>query len=628
MIHEATHPVSHRVLEDGTVVATSVHTPKSFVARAEVVIPPRRIIPVVFVPGVMGSCLKVRAGREVKVQEAYRKARLAYTPRSWTPNNGKSMLYRMSSYPPALRQVVLDKDNVEVDGDNEVDVGDLNLSKEQALERGWGEIMWDGAYGPIIHALEKELGRFMYSPGCGVLEEEKRLTDWWKDMHHAGQRVPGPFFDNPESSPRISPVPAAFALSVEDIKRMGAYRFPVHAFGYNWLQSNADSGKKLKQRIEEIVRGYAEARGPGGKPAFTCRQVILVTHSMGGLVARMASKLLKNEGREDLILGIIHGEMPALGAPVMYRRMACGFESSGGMASWGFSRIMGATAAESMPVLAFSPAALQLAPTPDYPGAWLFANAWNNDRGLSEQILALPAKGDPYNEIFLARGKWYCPAVESMLDPAKMHGHPRSPWDDYSKAVKDAELFHRGGANAKEKAREKDEHLGHYYHPNTYVHYGDDPWQATFRTIQWSSATSFSRQLKALGKQDPYASAPLASSNGREERQVEVPVPAPGNWEPLQDFTRTWGRPMSVPNLRQAFACTTPGEPLSGPGPGGSGDGTVPAESGSAPGRFGLGRIYKLQGFDHQGAYEHPATHGATFFAIANLVKKLREEKA
>ena len=28
-------------------------------------------------------------------------------------------------------------------------------------------------------------------------------------------------------------------------------------------------------------------------------------------------------------------------------------------------------------------------------------------------------------------------------------------------------------------------------------------------------------------------------------------------------------------------------------------------------------------GFDHQGAYEHPATHGATFFAIANPMKKL-----
>jgi hypothetical protein len=47
-----------------------------------------------------------------------------------------------------------------------------------------------------------------------------------------------------------------------------------------------------------------------------------------------------------------------------------------------------------------------------------------------------------------------------------------------------------------------------------------------------------------------------------------------------------------------------------------SGDGTVPAPSGSTPGRHGVKRIYQLHDFDHQGSDKHEAVCGATVFAI------------
>src|SRR5690349_6675197 len=66
---------------------------------------------------------------------------------------------------------------------------------------------------------------------------------------------------------------------------------PVHVFGYDWRKSNADSGAKLKQRIKDVLKEHPSAK-----------QVIIVTHSMGGLVTRAA--LL--QGAEPDVLGVVH----------------------------------------------------------------------------------------------------------------------------------------------------------------------------------------------------------------------------------------------------------------------------------------------------------------------------------
>ncbi|MDO0944137.1 esterase/lipase family protein [Chromohalobacter israelensis] len=102
-----------------------------------------------------------------------------------------------------------------------------------------------------------------------------------------------------------------------NVHTLGRFNFPVHACGYNWLQSNSDSAATLARRVSEIIAGYRRAR-------MTCDKAILVTHSMGGLVARYYSEVV---GGQDDLLGIVHGVMPTTGAPVFYRRMKSGTAS-------------------------------------------------------------------------------------------------------------------------------------------------------------------------------------------------------------------------------------------------------------------------------------------------------------
>ena len=87
---------------------------------------------------------------------------------------------------------------------------------------------------------------------------------------------------------------------------------PVHAVGYNWTQSCAKSAERLDQRLQEILKQW------GAKKA------VIVTHSMGGLVARAACQ---RPGFADRVAGIVHTVQPALGASVAYRQFLTGSTS-------------------------------------------------------------------------------------------------------------------------------------------------------------------------------------------------------------------------------------------------------------------------------------------------------------
>lgn len=573
---------------DGITVAHSAATPESFKLRAALLVPPRKMIPVIFIPGIMGSNLRVKSSHEGLVRREYERADTKYTPQSWRPDNGKRLLLRMHNAPPALRQVVLCKDTTEVDDAlGDIDVDGLNLSIQEARIRGWGQVMWS-SYGPMIKNLERDLGRFMFPPSRPG--GDRTPTPWWEQMLGASDR---------------GPIPSNFKVYERWLRKAASFQFPVYVCGYNWLESNAQSAKRLKKVIEATIMRYADAKGPDGKPAYECKQVIIVTHSMGGLVGRMASKLLKNEGKEDKILGIIHGEMPATGAPVAYRRMACGTEGSG-IEGNAFAAIVGSTAPEVTPIFAFSPGALQLAPTPDYPSPWLIAEIEKN--GTKKRVLSLPAHGDPYGEIFIQRGKWFCPAREEWLDPAGLHikKNRSIAWSDYCLTVKIAKKFHTGN--------DPKESLGHYYHPNTYAHYGDDPKQQSFKIIHWKGepATPTTPEVP----EGFFRDAPMKVSDGMALRAIDLGKPDPT----LQGWIE-YGSPGAPPvNALQAFYCQSLGEI------GESGDGTVPAPSGAAPGRHGVSRIYQLKGFDHQNSYKHEAAIGATFFAILDMVKDLEPD--
>ncbi|WP_086931849.1 esterase/lipase family protein [Agarilytica rhodophyticola] len=170
------------------------------------------------------------------------------------------------------------------------------------------------------------------------------------------------------------------------------FDFPIYAFGYNWSDSNLNSGNKLVKRIDEII---AETK----KYAYKCEKVILVTHSMGGLVSRAASE---SEGGRDKILGIIHGVQPSTGAPEVYWRAKGGAQSSGGIIGRVTSSVLGASAKKAVPMLGHLPGPLELLPNKHYQdndgsSAWLTVTHNNNT------IISLP-KSDPFKEIYRIPG--------------------------------------------------------------------------------------------------------------------------------------------------------------------------------------------------------------------------------
>ena len=147
------------------------------------------------------------------------------------------------------------------------------------------------------------------------------------------------------------------AVMSDDLLKRARCRFPVHACGYNWLQSNSVAAVLLGKRIDKLIAQY-------NQNGFHCQQVILVTHSMGGLVARACTRLA---GMSDKIAGIVHGVMPATGAAVAYRRCKIGM----GDEDFAAGLVIGSNGREVTAVFAQAPGALQLLPSENYRHGWL-----------------------------------------------------------------------------------------------------------------------------------------------------------------------------------------------------------------------------------------------------------------
>jgi hypothetical protein len=246
------------------------------------------------------------------------------------------------------------------------------------------------------------------------------------------------------------------------------FEFPVYGVGYNWTASVETAGQKLAERIGDIIK---EAR----KVVGLCEKVILITHSMGGLVARAASEL---KGAAGSILGIVHAVQPATGAPAAYWRMKAGFEGS-----WIISSVLGLSAREVTPVLGNIPGGLQLLPTKLHrtheldstnvrkPHQWLTVT----EDGTT--ILALPKSDppNPYRDIYRIKAVVWSRSARpiprpgetagmdpfwglvdpDLLDPGRAHRPTRppntrdeahlatsDPWAQYIDALDVAERFH------------------------------------------------------------------------------------------------------------------------------------------------------------------------------------------
>lgn len=554
-----------RVHADGTQSAQAVSTPNADQRGCEIRVLPNRAIPVVFIPGIMGSNLRMTSQRS---KELKRDDNI-----SWRPDATMDTL-AMVFKSPAQRQMMLDPEATEVDrydlNDPEADRRHKNVSgvsyvhapgskkgvedkderDRQARLRGWSEVMFS-SYGDLLQTLESRLNQ--------MCEDGKPRGSWT-----SGDR------GTVDVDPKRWGASSGEALSAKELGAISDAWYPVHAIGYNWLRSNGEAAKDVAQRIREIIAFYKKLK-------FDCSKVIVVTHSMGGLVGR--ALIHPDYGNaQDVVAGIVHGAMPAVGAAAAYKRIRMGFEGSGIM-GYVAKKVLGDTGPKVTAVLANSAGGLQLLPSERYGADWLKASVDG------KEVMSLP-KSDPYAEIYTVQDKWYRLINPEWVNPAGF-SEDRSCADKTFDRLDAVKVFHGK--------------IGSTYHPATYLSFGADGKQKAWGEVTWQAKRA-SMLVGGFGQM-----------LGLEKLEVEEPAVG---WQVIEDdgdgeLVLKDGQPK---NQGQRFRVEIDD-------PAQIGDGTVPAErSAQDPVRQGKARVaFQQTGYEHQNSYKDDAALSSTLHAICKI---------
>ncbi|WP_238814043.1 esterase/lipase family protein [Herbaspirillum rubrisubalbicans] len=545
--------------EDGNDVAQSVLTGQNMKVRALCLTTPDAVVPILFVPGIMGTRLKV-IGRD--------KGAAWYPPDTKWEELVLGLKYLVRT--AADRQRLLNPDTTEVDEDGPASLDDTSkillalapgkTDDERIKWRGWGQLHED-SYSRILSLLETSMAMIFDPASQGTV-----LTAHWKEL----------VMDRQDAA-KLGAQKPFVPLEEEHLRDAAELLYPVHAVGYNWLQSNKLSAKRLAGEIERIT-AYYRSKGKH------CEQVILVTHSMGGLVARACAQL---PGMDQRILGVVHGVMPAIGAPATYKRIRAGFE--------GVSQVvLGRNAADCTAVMANAPGPLELLPTSQY-------KTWTNrgeqhwlrtsyraigQSGMPEELESFLGEGDPYANIYLNNTPdWWKLVREDLIDPAGKEDRERAEREGTVWVREDQDLpdFYRFKKKM-DVAQLLHQQIEDSYHSNTYAYYAADPQRPAWNEINWKCTW--------MVPGDP-AKAQLAEDdlNGMLELRFDQ--------HHSQYFTLQGGT--------------------------GPGDGTVPAESGGAP-KPHVVQLFKHEGklkshdsYDHQFSYNAKISQAVTLYSIIRI---------
>lgn len=393
----------------------------------------------------------------------------------------------------------------------------------------------------------------------------KKLTSHWQELVMARQ-----------DAGKLGAQKPFTPLQEKQLQEAAELLYPVHAVGYNWLQSNKVSAQRLAKEIERIT-AYYRSKGR------SCEQVILVTHSMGGLVARACAEL---PGMAERILGVVHGVMPALGAPATYKRIRAGFEGAGQV-------VLGRDAAECTAVMANAPGPLELLPTAQY-------KTWSNrgeqhwlrvsyvgigQRGMAEEMENFLGEGDPYRNIYLNNSAdWWKLIREDLIDPAGKEDSAPSREGKQVTGNAYSSDFKRFRDNL-EIAAKLHSLIKDRYHPNTYAYYASDPEQPAWNEVHWKIRSSVPKD-PANGKlvaDDLNGSVTLLFDGGK-RRTFRI-----------QEGT-------------------------------GKGDGTVPAESAESATKHVIqmfkhgGKANGHDSYEHQYSYNAPIAQSVCLYSIVKMV--------
>ncbi|WP_288407752.1 hypothetical protein [uncultured Herbaspirillum sp.] len=292
----------------------------------------------------------------------------------------------------------------------------------------------------------------------------------------------------------------------------------------------------------------------------------------------------------ERILGVVHGVMPAIGAPATYKRMRAGFE-------WPADVILGRNGAECTAVMANAPGPLELLPTAQY-------KTWSNrgerhwlrvsyvgigQRGFAEEMESFLGEGDPYAKIYLNNtSDWWKLIREDLIDPAGREDREAIKAGETVALDKDIGKadFDRFALNL-QKARDLHAFIRDKYHARTYAYYAADHQRPSWNEVQWKCPVSLPDDIKTAMLRDDDL-----------------------NGEIFLNFKK---------GIARRFVLQEP----TGPG-----DGTVPAESGAVPTPYVL-QMFKHEGkakghdsYDHQYSYDSKITQAVTLYSIVSIVNQ------
>ncbi|MDF3836061.1 alpha/beta hydrolase [Cupriavidus basilensis] len=537
-------------------------------------LPPEAVLPVIFVPGIMGTNLMtVPDAENGDGLPVWRLDAGSFNKNFW-------LFRRWNGVAAGERQQILHPDRVTIDDGGAVpkrqagSVRPTSGSDEQGQQaqlaelyraRGWGEVSETSYHDFLLH-LEATLNNDFLPHRWPQFHVEPDQLETL-DASSPPRLKPGAPIRMPALQDLVESEGLPTMLS-DDLLARSLYRMPIHACGYNWLASNKDAAERLAERIAQVIQQYGDA----------CKQVILVTHSMGGLVARQCARL---PGMSECIAGIVHGVMPANGAPVAYRRCKLGMREESFMAS----KVIGPTGREISAVFAQAPGALQLLPTTQYRPGWL--------RLFDEQgkpIMPTWPAMDPYEEIYLRRDRWWGLMREEWLSPE--NGAPIT-WQTFADNITAAKDFHRD--------------LGLFYHTSTYAYYGADARQPSFDSITWDM------------KRPRYPQESQGSLTGSDFSDMETDAVIGGSNPVLLKLPERAGtqhpgdrRPPAAAHWK--LRCRMQD---------GIGDGTVPEASGRAPQQQAQSSQvryqFRLTGFDHEKSYLNARAQAVTLYSVIKI---------
>lgn len=352
----------------------------------------------------------------------------------------------------------------------------------------------------------------------------------------------------------------------------------MYAVGYNWLNSNSQAADYLAGRIQAVLERCRNELG------VKCQHgVILVTHSMGGLVARMCAKRNPN-----LIQGVVHGVQPAIGAATAYRRVRAGWEDIAGAVG------LGGTGQKIMPVFANAAGPLELLPNQRYGTGWLRVTC--NGR----ELFQLPAGPDPYTQIYLKKKAWWRLMDAAWINPIGNLSPATlaSAWSNYEKMLGQAKSFHSA--------------LGNYYHPNSFVHYGADSNHQAFNRVTWKLSPgvipSHKPGLPATPAPTPSREHAIALRLRSENHEGRVWMI---NDLSEQQMINQYGVGIIHNTLGDGYSADIQEQDQAG-------DGTVPAHAAEDAAEQAVFAA-RMTGYDHQGSYKNRNVQNLTLYSILRI---------